>query len=65
MIAELLTATALILPTVPGVYQGPGCAGHPKRPPESYTNALKVRHLRELATPIRTRVTIRRTILSR
>jgi len=47
VIAELL-ATALVLPTVPGVYQGPGCAGHPKRPPASYTNALKVRQLSDL-----------------
>lgn len=47
MIEALLAAT-LILPTIPGVYQGPGCAGHPKRPPASYTNELKVRQLREL-----------------
>jgi hypothetical protein len=48
VIAAFLTATLLILPHVPGVYQGPGCAGHPVRPPSSYTSALKVRQIREL-----------------
>jgi len=48
MIAALLAATILILPQVPGVYVGPGCAGHPARPPSSYTSALKVQQIREL-----------------
>lgn len=42
MIATLLAAAAtVVLPQVPGVYQGPGCAGHPERPPASYTSRLK------------------------
>lgn len=48
MIAVVLAAASLVLPQVPGVYQGPGCAGHPARPPSSYTSALKVRQIREL-----------------
>jgi hypothetical protein len=48
VIAALVTAATLILPQVPGVYQGPGCAGHPARPPSSYTSKLKVQQIREL-----------------
>lgn len=48
MLATLLTATALLLPHVPGVYQGPGCTGHPPRPSSSYTSALKIRQIRDL-----------------
>jgi len=34
MIAALLAAAAtVVLPQVPGLYHGPGCAGHPARPP--------------------------------
>jgi hypothetical protein len=37
-----------VLPQVPGVYQGPGCAGHPERAPASYTSALKRRQIAQL-----------------
>jgi hypothetical protein len=33
---------------VPGVYEGPGCAGHPARPPAYYTSALKRRQIAQL-----------------
>lgn len=48
MLAPFLAAVSIILPHVPGVYQGPPCAGHPARPPASYTTALKIRQLRAL-----------------
>lgn len=48
MISVLLAATSLILPHVPGVYQGPGCTGHPARPPSSYTSKLKVEQIHAL-----------------
>ena len=48
MIASLLAAATLILPQIPGVYQGPGCQGHPVRPPSSYTSSLKIKQIREL-----------------
>ena len=48
MIATLLAAATVVLPQVPGIYQGPGCAGHPKRPPASYTSALKRKQIHDL-----------------
>lgn len=48
MTALLALAAALILPHIPGVYHGPGCAGHPQRPSSSYTSTLKVHQLAEL-----------------
>lgn len=48
MIGRLLCLTTLTLPTIPGVYQGPGCTGHPARPPSSYTSALKVKQIAAL-----------------
>lgn len=41
-------AAVLILPHIPGVYQGPGCTGHPQRPSSSYTTTLKIRQIAEL-----------------
>jgi hypothetical protein len=48
VIGALITAASLVLPQVPGVYQGPGCTGHPARPPSSYTTALKIQQIHDL-----------------
>jgi hypothetical protein len=51
VIADLLATSTLLLPGVPGVYVGPACHGHPRRPPVSYTEPIKRRLLKSEHLP--------------